>query len=398
MFRETPAIDNSEVRFAANRWSTWYVNSEGTSYTRAKSAVSLQVNADTQASDGMPLVDFDIAYARTPAELPSRDEMTRRIRALAGPIAAARKAPLLDRYSGPVLFEGQAAAELFFQSLGGALTGTPRTVSDGGGLGGAMISAMNSNGGLADRIGSRILPDFLSLKDAPALRDYKGQALLGGYQVDDDGVKAGETPLVDRGILQALLHSRALIPNTTHSTANRRASGVTPSNLIFAAEKPLTAEQLKAELLRLVKQRNKEYGIIVRRMNNQMQSISLARSRVVVFNMSTGPASLQVEPVLEAYKVFPDGREELLRNLNINGLTLDTFKSIVAVSEPSTVYTAPMRVSARLSLAGLATLAAGSLNVVSANVPSMLLEDLTLQKPTGDVPVLPFSTHPYFEK
>jgi hypothetical protein len=35
---------------------------------------------------------------------------------------------------------------------------------------------------------------------------------------------------------------------------------------------------------------------------------------------------------------------------------------------------------------------------VSANVPSMLFEDVTLVKPTGDVPIPPFSTHPYFDK
>jgi len=90
--------------------------------------------------------------------------------------------------------------------------------------------------------------------------------------------------------------------------------------------------------------------------------------------------------------------KKLVRNLNINGLTLDTFKSVVAVSEPSTVYSAPLRVGARMALGGLSMLAPGGPTVVSANVPSMLFDDLTLQKPSGDVPVLPFSTHPYFDK
>jgi hypothetical protein len=129
-----------------------------------------------------------------------------------------------------------------------------------------------------------------------------------------------------------------------------------------------------------------------------MLSVSLGRGRVITSSTSGAPASLQVEPALEAYKVYPDGREELVRNLNINGLTLDTFKSVVAVGEPSTVYTAPLRVVARMALGGLSMLAPGGPNIVSANVPAMLFEDLTLQKPSGDVPVLPFSRHPYFDK
>jgi hypothetical protein len=36
--------------------------------------------------------------------------------------------------------------------------------------------------------------------------------------------------------------------------------------------------------------------------------------------------------------------------------------------------------------------------VVSAVVPSMLFEDLTLQRPAGDIPNLRFTRHPFFDK
>jgi hypothetical protein len=256
----------------------------------------------------------------------------------------------------------------------------------------------NNNGGLATKIGTRILPDFLSLKDAPAAREFHGQPLFGGYQVDDDGVKAGETDLVDKGILKTLLHSRALIPNTTHSTASRRGPGATPSNLLFTAEKPMTAEQLKAELIRMVKQRSLEYGILVRRISNQQLAISLARSRVIMFSSSNGPSSIPIEPLLESYKVFPDGREEQVRNLNVTGLTMGDFRNILAVGEPASVYSAPVRITSRTPFAAIAFLQPGGPSVVSAAVPSMLFEDMSLQRPTGDIPNLPFSTHPFFDR
>ncbi|SPE39782.1 hypothetical protein SBA3_3410001 [Candidatus Sulfopaludibacter sp. SbA3] len=394
LFRQTPAIDNSEVRLNAQTWLTRYVNSEGTSYTRQKSFATLQVNVDTQAVDGMPLADFDLACARSIAELPSRDEMTRRIRTLAARIDAMRKAPLLEKYSGPVIFEGQAAAELFFQALGGAMVGVPRTVVDDLRLDGLY----NNNGGLASKIGSRILPDALSLKDAPAAREFHGQPLFGGYQVDDDGVKAGETELIDKGVLKTLLHTRALIPDTTHSTASRRGSGAMPSNLLFAVDKAMTPEQLKAELIKQVKQRNKEFGVVVRRIGNPTLAISLGRSRIIIFSSSNGPSSIAVEPVLEAYKVFPDGHEELVRNLTIDGLTQGDFRNILAMSEPASVYTAPIRIIQRAPLAAIGFLQPGGPNMISAAVPSMLFEDMSLKRPTGDIPNLPFSTHPFFEK
>ncbi len=109
---------------------------------------------------------------------------------------------------------------------------------------------------------------------------------------------------------------------------------------------------LQPELLRLIKERNLEFGVIVRRLTNPQLAFTLARSRTIVFQ-SVQPGSLPIESPLEAVKVFPDGREEPVRNLNVAGLTLGDFRNILAVSEPSTVYTAPVRIcGARALLAG----------------------------------------------
>ena len=393
VFRETPGVDNSSVLLDATVWNTYYVNSEGTNYARHKSFVELRSSADTQATDGMPLEDFDVVYARSLGDLPSREDLAKRVRALADRLSNLRKAQLVDRYSGPVLFEGEAAAELFLQAFVSAVIGTPRVVVDDVRLDGLF----QNNGGFADKIGARVLPDFLSLKDVPSARDFHGGPLFGSYQVDEDGVKAGETALVDKGILQTLLHTRALIPDTTHSTASRRSNTAMPSNLIFSAEKTMTDEQLKSELIRVIGQRHKEYGILVRRMGNQQLLANLARARVVLFNRSSGPGSISVQPVLEAYKVFPDGHEEVARNLDINGLTLDAFRNILAVSEPSAIYTAPVMILNRAPVTNLSFLQPGGPLVVSTNAPSMLFEDMTLERPSGDVPIPPFSAHPYFD-
>jgi hypothetical protein len=35
---------------------------------------------------------------------------------------------------------------------------------------------------------------------------------------------------------------------------------------------------------------------------------------------------------------------------------------------------------------------------VSIAAPAMLFDDMTLQRPTGEVPNLPFTKHPFFDK
>ena len=169
-----------------------------------------------------------------------------------------------------------------------------------------------------------------------------------------------------------------------------------PSNLLLTAEKALAPDELKAELLRIVKRRNLEYGVIVRRMANPMLQISLGRSRVFIFS-SSGPGSIEVEPLIEAYKVYPDGREELVRNLTVKGLTQGAFKDILAVSNAPYVYSAPARITVRSPAMSTIFSMPGAPNVVSLAVPAMLFEDMTLQRPSGDVPNLPFTKHPFFE-
>jgi hypothetical protein len=95
-----------------------------------------------------------------------------------------------------------------------------------------------------------------------------------------------------------------------------------------------------------------------------------------------------------AYKVFPDGREELIRNASITGLTAATFKEIVAASKESYLHTAPFR--GRMS-PGQSPLDYGA-QVISLVVPSLLFEDLTLRKMRGEVPKPPVAPHPFFDK
>ena len=79
LFRTASHIANSEVRFNGNNILTRYINSEGTSFTRQSSMVQLVVVATTQAVDRMPLSHFDTSFGRAMSDLPSREEMTKRI-------------------------------------------------------------------------------------------------------------------------------------------------------------------------------------------------------------------------------------------------------------------------------------------------------------------------------
>lgn len=396
LFRDMPDIADSQVSAAATYQRTYYVNSEGSSFIRNDPSASVIVRAQAQADDGTILHDFVIENGLAWDEIGDPEDLASAVEAMGEAIAARMGAPQLpDRYIGPVLFEGQAAAELFAQVLAPRFIGMrmPDTES-------RFSSFMGQAGNpFLDKLGARVLPRFLSVTDDPTLT---GEGFVGGYAVDDEGVPASATTLVENGILKTLLTSRNPVRDIERSTGNRRGGGPAPSNLVVTARSSMTRDELADELMLLMEEREAEYGIVVRRLGNPLFKPSTGGGISISFG---GPPQQQssVEPALLAYKVYPDGREELLRTAEFAGIADSVFKEIIAVSDSSTTYTF---VYSPMSLGGLATIisfgGAGFTSsfgqAVSVSVPDLLFEEISVRNPTGNVPHLPVAGHPFFEE
>ena len=397
VFRQMPGIFTSKVRLGVSNVRTLYVNSEGSSFTRTSPTVSLVALAATQALDGMPLQDFVALYGRSMGELPGKEMLAARVREMGERLEKLREAPLLDRYNGPVLFEGQAAAEVCSQILAPRLLAVRRPVAESPQVE-AYLGMMDNP--FLDKLGARVLPEFLSVVDNPTLPEVNQTRLLGSYQVDDEGVRARETMLVEKGILKTLLAARSPVSGIAHSTGNRRSSGVLPSNLIVSAEKGLSDQELREQFFKLIKRRGKEYGIVVRRLENP--AFRAAGDQLYATFTPPHQGEEKVEGPILAYKVYPDGHEELIRNAELVGLSSAAFRDIVAASNTQTVYSCPF-VSRALSLYSsymYFDTAEGEPGapLVSFVVPALLFEDLTVKKPNDQIPKPPLSKPPLSDK
>ena len=359
-FREQPEIFTSSATLELSDTRAWYLNSEGSATTQQSSAANFMAVAQTQATDGMMLPDWVRASAHSIEELPKESELADRIRALADRLTRLRHAPLVDRYSGPVLFEGGAGAELFGQVIAPKFLDMRIPTSDNPQV---ETYAAQSASKYQDRLGARILPTSLSVIDDPTQSSYQGTPLLGGHTVDDEGVRARPTTLVEKGMLKTLLATRDPVSGMPQSTGSFRTFGAQPSNLIVAVENGKSQQEMTDQLLSLMKQRNKEFGIEVRRVGR------------------------------EIYKVYPDGREELARQGQFDGLDDAAFKDLAAASRDLTVYTIPFAAYAGRLYAGQP-----GLPLVSFVVPSLLFEDVTLKPAAGELPKLPLSKPPLFDK
>ncbi|MDE0660946.1 MAG: metallopeptidase TldD-related protein [Gammaproteobacteria bacterium] len=389
-FRDMPHVMDSRVGARISRGRTVYVNSEGSAFVRSNPAAHLTVTAQTQADDGAMLHDFRAVYANGWDDIIERGDLAAEVDAVGAAIAERRSASQLeDRYIGPVLFEGQAAAELTAQVLLPRLRGVRAPETE------RRFSMRGSGNPFQDKLGARVLPRFLSLTDDATLT---GNGFVSGYPVDDEGVPAQPTRLVENGILKTLLTTRNPVRGVDGSTGNRRGSGPQPSNLVVTNRRGMTRGELYDELRLLMEEREAEYGIIVRRLGNPGLRPA-AGGRFSISLGGAGAGQSNVANALVAYKVYADGREELLRTVEFAGIADSVFKEIVAASESNTTYTRAGSsgfASGLVMMVGMTPASGGT--TVTLSVPDLLFEEMSVRNPTGNLPHPPVANHPFFEE
>jgi hypothetical protein len=154
------------------------------------------------------------------------------------------------------------------------------------------------------------------------------------------------------------------------------------------AEKLLSSDELRKELLRRAKERDLDYAIVVRRVGGGASASFMKMAVRMAEQGGQGGGSRA-----EVYKLCPDGHEELVHGVEIADMSPATFKDIVAVGDTPMVFTDEFipRAGALFSL-GLS--ASSDVPVVSCVVPSLLFDDVSLVKSQGPFPNSPISPSP----
>lgn len=367
VFREYPAVLDSTVAMVGRARTRWFANSEGSLNREGNQGILFGISANGQASDGMRVSDFEVFSARDPNSIPGQAELEKKARELAERVKALAEAKPIEDYRGPILFEKQAAAELFAQALAPRLTNKV----DG-------ISAISSSrwGPSNDKIGRRILPQFISVIDDPLAREYKGQQLKGGYEIDDEGVKAQKITLVENGYLKTFCSGRTPSRDVKESNGHWLDGTATTTQLFIESSKTEPLSVLKEKLLALGKEEALDYVLIVRHISSGvLSSIVPGRSSFMMWGSGN---DIQISAPTLLYKVYlKDGHEELVRGANFTRLSNRLFRDIQAVGDDSAVY--PVKYPNHYSTTGS-----------SVVTPSILISEVDIERESHetDMPML----------
>jgi len=374
VFEKYPQIFQSVVEFDGSRSTFYLVNSEGTEVRSAEGMLRVRVRASAQAPDGMRLRHGTEFCALTAAGMASELEMERGTRQVAEDLTALAGAPVGEAYTGPVLFEGVAGAQIMGEVLGRQLAVPRRPLSPPS----RPIPFFGSE--LEGRLGVRILPEWMDVVDDPTQREWRGRPLFGHYRVDLEGVAPAPLALVEKGALKNFLLTRQPVKGFPGSNGRARLPGgfgaksATFGNLFVRATQTVAEAELRQRLIELCRQRNRPYGIIIRKMDFPSSASLDDLRRLLTASASSG--ARPVSPPLLAYRLHVDGREELVRGLRFRNLNTRALRDILAASAETHVFDfldsgAPMGITAGASF----------LAECSVIAPSILVDDLELERP-----------------
>jgi len=317
-------------------------------------------------------------------------------------LMALRAAPPAQDYTGPVLFEARAAAPILAQVLGPALNGARPPIS----FTPVMEQLLTNLGGKSDwvgRLGARVLPSRVTVVDDPGAKDFHGAALIGGYAVDDEGVRAQKVTLVENGNLKGELMSRRPGPDFDQSNGHGRAAFLndakpTMSNLTFTSSETLSPAEMKKKFLDTCRAEKLPYCLIVREMDNPALSLLHQEDFSALLASFAGGAGTGDRLPLVVYRVYPEsGREEMIRGSRIIGVNSRALRNIAAIGNDSFVYNYMQ--SQADGFAGTALGAFGSAQSqsglpASLVAPSLLFEELEVRGARGEAKRLPLLPAP----
>ncbi|HVT91482.1 MAG TPA: metallopeptidase TldD-related protein [Bryobacteraceae bacterium] len=385
IFLAYPKITSSEVDFESVQSDSYLANSEGTSIREPGGLAYFRVQANAQAADGMPVRNAVVFNALSASALPGEAAITREITALADNLTALAAAPQGEDYDGPVLFEPTATAQLFGQLLGDALKVSRKPVPQSG------RPAPYQPSEFEGRAGARVLPEWMSVVDDPTQKSWRGIPLFGAYTYDDEGVKAERLPLVEEGVLKNFLLTRTPAFKGAESSNGRArlhgrfgASAAGFGNLFVEASKTESREALKQRLMELCKNRNKPYGLLIRKLDYPSSASLAELQRLFASSSRSAGGSRFVAPPLLVYRIYPDGREELVRGLRFRDVSTRSFKDILAASDHAEVFNF-LDNAYPLALMG----AGGYVSPAAVIAPAVLFEDMSLERSDDQLPKLP---------
>ncbi|MBV9269177.1 MAG: hypothetical protein JO061_23610 [Acidobacteriaceae bacterium] len=332
-FSKYPAVLSSSVRLMSVSSTYRLVNTEGTVVRVPQELAEAEIRSRSLAPDGTAVWNHVFVAAHTPAELPGESSFAGLIDKVAAETQQLQNAPAMEAYTGPVLFEQQAAAQMMAEVIADAAILRRKPVAPAGSKQTTFLDSVWES-----RSGTRVAPDWLTLIDDPTRKSFHNEQLAGFYNVDDEGVPPKPVTLVEKGTLKSFLLTRQPVKTYNASNGHGRLPGQYGNewpvigNLFVEVAQPIPEAEMKTKLIDQVKAAGLKYGLLIRRIDFP-STASADELQGIAQELQKRGYARTITPPLLAYRVYPDGREELVRGARFMEFSAKNLRDLLAASD-----------------------------------------------------------------
>lgn len=340
-------VQDSRFSFTIEQGHRYFANSAGTQLKTPFIFVRLSYVLVNLLEDGTPLQRFRTYDVTEESQLPSKEQFLADVRQSLTELEGLTNAPEADPVTVPAILKNRAMAVFVHEVLGHRVEGHRQKLDSFGKT-------------FTSKVGQLITAPFITIVDDATLRSFNGEPLRGFYEYDDEGVKVRPVTLVENGILRGFLMSSSPINGFPTSNGHGRGElgklpvarmGVTR----LVANQTVSYDELEKQLLAEIRAQQKPYGYII-------DDLSGGFTMTETFF----PQVFKLQPKL-VYRLYPDGRKEIVRGADIVGTPLVSFGQILAAADDYAVFNGSCG-------------AESGWVPVSAIAPSVLLKSLEIEK------------------
>lgn len=355
VFLEYPEIYNSGVSVRQFYANIYFINSEGTEVIFPAQFSVLTVSVSTLSEKNENISRSLVYNTLSVKELPDNEIVLSDIHQIIHDIKLSLEMdPFSDDYSGPVIYTGDVAANIFlsklFSSYDHKLKASRKPLKRKDQMG---TYYDDRSTGKQWKIGKKVLKDDISVITYSQLESFNGVPLWGKFDVDGEGVTPPDSlVLVENGYVRNKLNGRTPSKEVDSTNGHMRLKygyggvdkAIGPGIVKVISTNTAPYDDLKKKLLSMAKDEGLEYGIIVRRM----------------------PVHATIAPV-KIYKVMVETGEEIpLHAARLGALDDKVFKDIIGVSDSLIIYNT-------LYSAGMAMSVEGSVNSGTGGIPVSII-------------------------
>lgn len=306
-----PRLSGSWVDFDVSQETRLLVNTEGTVVVQNEQVITLSATFRKLAKDGTNLQQELVINCAKEEELPTFAQFKTVALQKYQQLMRMARAKKIHAFSGPVLLYPGPAGVLFHEAIGHRLEGS-RLLSPGEGQ------------TFKDQIGKKIFNVPITVRDNPNLRQFNGMNCIGAYTYDDEGVKAEDALLVDKGVLAGFLNTRAATskkgfePNGHARNRKNQRPISRMAVTIVEGEGGVSHDELKKRLLREIRRQKKPFGMIV-------YETSGGETDTTNYDFQAFSGEISY-----ATLVYPNGKEICVRGVNFIGTPLQAIHNVIA--------------------------------------------------------------------